>query len=1455
MTRTINFHDSIDNGVLFSEVCANLLRDNKGLIKEIVTSDPYGAVTKSGLVLAATETNVKSLAQVLHNFRICLSVCAEIPLLYDMSHYIPEDFIFGDISLPKLLYHKFQVQEVQRRKQRRRAASVGRSNHGGHTQREYARRSRSHSPMPSHFIEGQSNSRRVIQRSSRSTSSCIPPAGLKFRQMNNISYVGKEHSVQFANTGTSEQQQERVPSSNEQNTRGRIRALSAQPSFVTHTRKELASRSNIGEKVSSRSKSASPSASRKLRVSFSLPIKAKTSGAHSVSASVQQVRGRSTAPVRRRGMTNSNHRHQEYGHLSPSSSSSGSGSADTSPFPGTECEHQDSMTSSQLFASVVEAAEQLAPSKPSAHRNNKGRVTNIVTTSTGRFRSKSPPARSHVGSSVPILADVGPTPYDTDILNPKGMVDPHAYQLHKAVTGLNKVDRHKRSYTDYLPHKSPSYDPSERKGWWTPPKLTQMEKMTASKDTFPMITSAQQLAVRQWLISLGLVIKDGEGGLVTRIDGGSRSSTPDTSLYDDRLRNGEMLCDLFMLLERNASVHAQLARLVHRKPPMTIKKATENIERACWLFRLKKCPPIPLKYLTHSEDILKGNRAVLWGLLWEILQATPIYSMDTSKSQAFGGFTSLSPGAGTDAACSGENYSNTQSQSSLHDDNFSPVSVVANSLLTADLYNANSSGSGPHSQLSSRFMINGNSGRTHDKVPLLPYTPEGRRQLDQSLVQWLYDKEVIIQPIVGYLTPIPVSLLALEGPIRDGTLLCKLTECVLSPDDAIPKKNRQCKNSFRYSGAAGGTSWNVCRGWNKSPQSYTQCIANLRKCLDCLRNVNNNAGASTGGCISSSTAGTGAGFFTTSKSIVYMSPRYLHGGMEEDIVRGDWNAILGLLEDIHRFDDRQPPRTEYPTMSSNNPTELPYLGSTYEKHVELQKRELNPAGGQLFDFFAPPAASEEERAKTEDSMDARGGVHLTAEREQAARVETAMKGTSSIFDGAICGSVSDLFPKSAVSSDHSNFDPGETRANGAGRPPLVVSDHSTNPFFRDLPQTLASKLGTLKSSSHASDTELIPDLNYIGGAYDGTGLCGHPPELIPQQVHQAQMLRPNQGESSYSDRDYVQQDFTGPTAIANANSSPLKLKVQVQTGRKLHSQHTPAEHAAYNYSFANTMENGAQINTGAGNWFFGTPQKETRRAPLNDVYDDSHSVHSSGGVEGHTPTSIETPEHISSAEPAYRQHKSASSKKLCFVGMESKENCGNGNNNNLDCTDSKLPLKKLQRLVPKSTVSLQMGAVPATAPAAVIKRSSSKSPIQGLIFQKHYRDAAAIAQWLESKFKLTFIPPFHAPVISDADVGNKDELIATLYGRHIYESLSRLHDGVLLCKLCQQQYHFDSIPGVTHAPKTRAHKLQNLRKALGIILANNKRIPASQILSKEDDIIEGNCTVILELLLMLKKIL
>jgi hypothetical protein len=91
------------------------------------------------------------------------------------------------------------------------------------------------------------------------------------------------------------------------------------------------------------------------------------------------------------------------------------------------------------------------------------------------------------------------------------------------------------------------------------------------------MSNAHITDVTHWLLSLGISVKDGEGGenstaaAVTSairgcggISGTSSNSktAPPLSLQQDRLRNGEILCDLLLLLEPDAASHAHLAKVL-----------------------------------------------------------------------------------------------------------------------------------------------------------------------------------------------------------------------------------------------------------------------------------------------------------------------------------------------------------------------------------------------------------------------------------------------------------------------------------------------------------------------------------------------------------------------------------------------------------------------------------------------------------------------------------------------------------------------------------------------------------------------------------------------------------------------------------------------------------------------------------------------------------------------------
>jgi len=163
-----------------------------------------------------------------------------------------------------------------------------------------------------------------------------------------------------------------------------------------------------------------------------------------------------------------------------------------------------------------------------------------------------------------------------------------------------------------------------------------------------------------------------------------------------------------------------LTRYIHRQPD-TLAKAKENISRALWLFKLKKCPPLPVHYLCLVDEIISGSRAALWGLMWEIIQVYP------PQQGAPGNIGQLAFGDKATAKHTAQ-------------------SVV------------------PYPQPG----VGGNVPQQGERLAL-PYSAHQRRQLDLSLVQWLQEAG-LLRDIVGGLA-IPNTILALEGPVRDGTLI------------------------------------------------------------------------------------------------------------------------------------------------------------------------------------------------------------------------------------------------------------------------------------------------------------------------------------------------------------------------------------------------------------------------------------------------------------------------------------------------------------------------------------------------------------------------------------------------------------------------------------------------------------------------------------------------------------
>jgi len=109
----------------------------------------------------------------------------------------------------------------------------------------------------------------------------------------------------------------------------------------------------------------------------------------------------------------------------------------------------------------------------------------------------------------------------------------------------------------------------QRSQRWLPPcPGGDPQKLAALRATpLRQVSARQMLSVREWLISLGLSVRDGEGGYFYWNAGKSMAvhsyPAPPLSLTDDRLRNGSMLCALLHVLEPDAARHAHLAPLLH----------------------------------------------------------------------------------------------------------------------------------------------------------------------------------------------------------------------------------------------------------------------------------------------------------------------------------------------------------------------------------------------------------------------------------------------------------------------------------------------------------------------------------------------------------------------------------------------------------------------------------------------------------------------------------------------------------------------------------------------------------------------------------------------------------------------------------------------------------------------------------------------------------------------------
>ena len=529
-----------------------------------------------------------------------------------MCEYMAEDFIFGEVNLPNILYDKFQThsQSMKRRSKshsptsyrtktggRPRSLSPGevtvrnRNTYGrvdaknaslsadalplsweafsrhsqgtytegdtrGRSLRREDRGSSTHDPH--HSRSNSTNSNRTDHHRRRSSSSG-PPAGLKYRQNTVIKRVGSSGVIVDADNtaGIEEQISGNLPVSILK--RRPSLAVSAPPIQYRIKKSASSSSYNIKNKVIEPSDSppdiSSDDIRRKQRVKFS--INKYTAAGTGASSS-----GDSNGSIGRSSFNYSNNTYPSFRQSSnsssvsrSSSSSNGSGSSTSSSNGSSENDKENRYNMNPLSrpstsSTLGKNTRKNKTVSISGHNSGSDRdsdrdsgISKVVKSPSSvktrsqhqhqyqsrlRLKSSKSKSRSRSRSASPkrpndpaVSATLGNSPYDTIIHVGSSrdsslgvmegrdesslMLDPALYKLHKSnnIGGRKGKRCQQRAYTDYLPHRSVSYFMNGRNGMWYPPLMTECEKATARMDKFPLITAAQQHAVRQWLVTLG----------------------------------------------------------------------------------------------------------------------------------------------------------------------------------------------------------------------------------------------------------------------------------------------------------------------------------------------------------------------------------------------------------------------------------------------------------------------------------------------------------------------------------------------------------------------------------------------------------------------------------------------------------------------------------------------------------------------------------------------------------------------------------------------------------------------------------------------------------------------------------------------------------------------------------------------------------------------------------------
>ena len=298
---------------------------------------------------------------------------------------------------------------------------------------------------------------------------------------------------------------------------------------------------------------------------------------------------------------------------------------------------------------------------------------------------------------------------------------------------------------------------------------------------FQEISTLQEEALRKWLSQMGFDVPYGE-----TVPG--NSSAGERIVTQDPLRNGTLLCALVQMLDPD---HGQqiLSRVVRN--PLSVKQASKNVHIALKVLRSRRYSAIPAPYLHQPEAIVKGHRAVLWGLLWHMKRTIDTFVPDPSELHSIAGRTpsgkavlrQRSGGGG------GSRGNSSTRRVSFFDQTSSGVHTGIKS---------------KGDTLSRRMASNALDSAPKEHF----YTRQESWQLERSLLSWLFSIGSLSKCHPSFVGGVPHDLTDIEEALRNGTLLCVVAEIITL--DAV-------------------------RGWMKKPKTSKVGRKNVEKALELLR--------------------------------------------------------------------------------------------------------------------------------------------------------------------------------------------------------------------------------------------------------------------------------------------------------------------------------------------------------------------------------------------------------------------------------------------------------------------------------------------------------------------------------------------------------------------------------------------------------------------------------------------